>query len=247
MRNEIKIDIHSLVRYLLSRWMNIGIAVLLAATIGLAGTMVFITPVYEAQSMIYITTTESNVVQNMLSSLQAGNALTADYKTLAISKPVIKQVIDELDLDMTYEELKENIAVENPNNTRVLTLKVKDTDPNRAKKIAGKLTEVERDKIEEIMGMSKPSVMQEADVETKPVSSSPIRNAALCGLISLVFTLGFFVYRFIQNDTIESADDIETVLGVKNLAEVPVISEITPKTNTSKWKKGIRKWLRKLK
>ncbi|MFR1871001.1 MAG: hypothetical protein ACLSXO_00315 [Coprococcus sp.] len=40
--------------------------------------------------------------------------MTADLAILAKSRPVVENVIEELDLDMSYEQLSNNIAVENP-------------------------------------------------------------------------------------------------------------------------------------
>lgn len=247
MQNEIEIDVRDMLRYLLNRWMNIVIVVLTAMVIAFGATALFVTPVYESQSMIYITTNgaDSSVVQNMLSSLQAGNALTADYKTLAISKPVLEQVIDDLDLDMTYAELKGNVSTENPENTRILTLKVRDKDPALAKKIVDKLTTIERNKIADIMGMNKPNVMQWGDVSQTPVSSSPKKNAAICGLIALVITLGVFIVRFIQNDKVITADDIEKTLDIRNLAEIPMIHGLNKETGSTK--KSFKKIMKEVK
>lgn len=224
-QREIEIDAKDLARYLVKHWVSIAATVLLAALIGFSYQSFIATPVYESQSMIYITTGSSggSVMQNMLSSLQAGTALTADYKTLATSKPVLEQVIKDLDLDTDYAELKKRVDTENPDNTRILILSVKDTDQRMAKKIVDKLTEIEQVKIADVMNTAKPNVMQWGDIQNDPVSPSPLRTSLCCGLIALIFTLLFFIIRFIQSDTIATAEDIDRVLDLRTLAEIPYI------------------------
>lgn len=223
---EIEIDVKSLFIYIKTKWASLLLVVLVSMALAFSVTRFLITPVYESQSMIYITTgtSESSVVQNMLSSIQAGTALTADYKTLATSKPVLEQVIKELDLDLTYSELEDLISTENPDNTRILTLKVKNTDPRLAMNIVNKLTEIERDKIADVMNTTEPNIMQWGDMPTTPVSTSPTTAAMYVGLVSLLLALGYFTVRYIQNDRIVSADDIENTLKLRNLAQIPMFA-----------------------
>ena len=235
MRKEIEIDVRDLLGYLRKRWAIVALIVMIAMVCGFGVTKFFITPVYESQSMIYITSGGGNgsVVQNMLSTLQAGNALTADYKTLATSKPVLEQVIEDLELDTDYETLKNKVSTENPENTRILSLMVKDTDPRQAKKIVDKLTEIERDRIADVMNTTKPNVMQWGDIQDDPVSASPVKVGITSGLIMLLLCLGWLFISFIQNDNIFTPEDIEKVLDMKNLAEIPAMA------NEDEKKKGI--------
>ena len=224
--NEIEINVAELTQYILKRWKVLAIIMAVSIICSFGCVKIFTDPVYESQSMIYITTsaTDGGAVQNMLSSLQAGTALTADYKTLATSKPVLKKVIRELNLDMTYKELKDRVSTENPDNTRILTIKVKDPDPKRAKEIVDKLTEIERDKIADVMGQPVPNILQKGDIQTHPVSASPLKVSLFAGLIALMLTLIFFIGGYINSDSIVTAEDIEQGLGLSTLAEVPVFS-----------------------
>lgn len=191
--------------------------------------------------MIYITSGQSgNMVQNMLSTLQAGNALTADYKTLATSKPVLEQVIRELDLDLSYEQMKAKVSTENPENTRILSLKVKDRDPATAKKIVDKLTQIERNKIADVMNASAPNVMQWGDIQTDPVSPSPVRRALNTAILSLIVLCVFYTIRFILYDTVNSSEDIEESLGIQTFAEIPLIQTGTKRTKHHSGKHGRR-------
>lgn len=233
MNRELSINLGELFGYLLKRRFVILAVAALIAIATFSVSYFFITPTYESQSMIYITSGQGggNVVQNMLSSLQAGNALTADYKTLATSKPVLEQVIKDLDLDLTYEQLKAKVETENPDNTRILSLKVRDKDPKTAKKIVDKLTEIERNKIADVMNATAPNVMQWGDIQSDPVSPSPLRRAFNMGVLTVIALSLYFSAKFILYDTVNTSEDIESYLGLQTLAEIPLLQ-----TNTKKKK-----------
>ena len=224
MPKEIEINVQDLLRYLKKNILKLILIPLLTAALAFGFMTFFATPQYESQSMIYITSSGGGtVVQNMLSSLQAGSALTSDYKTLATSKPILEQVIRELNLDMTYEELKSKVTTENPDNTRILTIKVRDPKPRNAKRIVDKLTEVERNRIADVMDVERPNVIQWGDLQKEPVSPSPLKVAIITALGTLVLLIGFFMIRFIQKDNIISVEDIESALELRNLAEIPFV------------------------
>ena len=95
--DEMEIDLLELLQLMLKRWwLIIGCAVAFAV-VAFGYTKIFVTPQYEASSMIYVlskTTSISSAVD-----LQLGKPLTVDFETLATSRPVVEKVLNELDLD----------------------------------------------------------------------------------------------------------------------------------------------------
>ena len=221
MSNEIEINVNDLHDYIRRKWLILLLVPLLAAIISFSFFNFLAVPEYESSSMICITSGNGTVVQNMLSELQAGTALTSDYKTLATSKPVLEQVIEELDLDCTYEDLEEVVSTENPENTRILTITVRDQNPQNAKIIVNKLTSIVVDKIADIMNTSKPNILQWGDVPKEKVWPSPIKYGILTGVGAFILTLICLVLLYLQNDTINSTDDVERILNIKTLALIP--------------------------
>lgn len=59
-----------------------------------------------------------------LADIQMGTQLTADFEILATSRPVLEEVIEKLNLDYTYEELKSMIQTDNQTDTRILRFTV---------------------------------------------------------------------------------------------------------------------------
>lgn len=84
--------------------------------------------------MVYILSKETTLTS--LADLQIGSQLTQDYKIIVTSRPVISEVIDKLKLDISYENMVSKITINNPNDTRILSITAQDPDPVMAKDIA---------------------------------------------------------------------------------------------------------------
>ena len=69
--------------------------------------------------MMYVLSKETTLTS--LADLQIGSQLTQDYKVMITSRPVLQQVITDLNLEYDYEEFKEELIIENPKDTRIFT------------------------------------------------------------------------------------------------------------------------------
>ena len=101
---------------------------------------VFVTPTYTSTSTMLVLTKETTLAS--LADLQLGSQLTKDYTVLINSRPVLEQVIENLSLDIDYKSLRESITIDNPVDTRILTLSVVQSDPEMAKAVVDELAKV---------------------------------------------------------------------------------------------------------
>ena len=101
--DEVEIDLRELFYALKKRILVILAAILAGAVIAGAVTKLFITPVYSATATMLVLTKETTL--SSLADLQIGSQLTKDYNILITSRTVLQDVVDELNLDMTYKEL----------------------------------------------------------------------------------------------------------------------------------------------
>ena len=231
---EIEIDLIELFQYLWKHATILLAVLLITAGIGFVGTRFLLTPMYESTSMIYITgSSGSSAVSSMLSELQAGNALTADYQTLATSRPVVERIIDDLKLDTDYDTLKGRISTNNPTNTRILSITVTDEDPDMAKTIVDDLTSVMIEQVAEVMSADRPNIVQKGDVPENPSSPSVKKYTAIAGLLGLVVAVAILLFSFIRNDTIKTPDDVEHYLGLNNLGSIPLAKGVRKNTRRS--------------
>lgn len=77
-----------------------------------------------------------------LADIQTGTSLTNDYMVIVEGRPVLEQVIENLGLDETYSSLKKKVTLNNPSNSRILEITVRDANPSMAKKVADEIARV---------------------------------------------------------------------------------------------------------
>lgn len=217
--DEIEIDLLELFYALRHRWWAILLALVIGA--GAAGvyTKKLIAPHYQSTSMVYVLSKETTLAS--LADLQIGSQLTKDYSVIIKSRPVLQEVIDKQNLDLTTDELGEMITIDNPNDTRILSITVEDIEPMRAKAIVDEVTKSASNYIGDIMEMVPPKVIEDGVVAVKPSSPSVKKNAAVGGLGLAVLVCGLICLKTILDDTIKSEEDIEKYLGLSVLAVIP--------------------------
>lgn len=217
--DEVEIDLRELFYALKKHILFILAALLAGAVIAGAATKIFITPVYSATSTMLVLTKETTL--SSLADLQIGSQLTKDYNILITSRTVLQDVVDELNLDMSYKELKGCITVDNPTDTRILSITATNTDPEMAKKIADTLAKTSADFIGDKMEVTPPKIIEEGEVPTVQTSPSTKKNVMVGALAGLVLSAGVIILLTLMDDTIKSEDDIEKYLGMTTLATIP--------------------------
>ena len=148
-------------------------------------------------------------------------AWTSDYTVLITSTPVMEQVISDLDLDMTAEQLKGSVSINNPTDTRILEITVNNTDSKMAKKIVDEIANVSSSYIGDKMEVIPPKIIEVGKIATVRTSPSVKKNAALGFLLGFLACAAIVVVYAVMDDTIKTEEDIEKYLGVSVLAKVP--------------------------
>jgi len=246
--DEIEIDLLELLREFRRRiWIILGVIVLFGGVAGAFSKFV-LTPQFKSTAMVYILSKETTLTS--LADLQIGSQLTKDYKIIVTSRRVLNQVIDEMELGLTYKDLKEKVTIDNPQDTRILSISVEDPDPNMAKMIADKIATVSSDYIGDIMEMVPPKLIEEGEVPVLKSSPSNAKNALIGGLLGAVLICGLITVQVVMNDTIRTEENVTKYLGLSVLASVPeregekpedkeamISGKSKPKTGTGKSRK----------
>lgn len=217
--DEIEIDLLEILgEFRRKIWLILGVIVLFGAVAGAFSRFV-LTPQFKSTAMVYILSKETTLTS--LADLQIGSQLTKDYKIIVTSRRVLNQVIGDMGLDLTYKELLEKVTINNPPDTRILSISAQDPDPAMAKLIADKIATVSSDYIGDIMEMVPPKLIEEGEVPTLKSSPSNLKNALIGSLVGGVLVCGFITVRVVMNDTIRTEEDVAKYLGLSVLASVP--------------------------
>lgn len=217
--DEMEIDLKALF-LLLKRKILIIIGAAAAGIVLVAGyTLFLVTPQYSATSMLYVLTTSTSITS--LADIQLGTQLTSDYTILMKTHPVIDTVIENLGLNLSYQQLVDKVSISNPTDTRILKITVTDPVPETAQKIANELASVTVEQMAKVMKTDEPSVAEEAQLPKEPVSPSLKKNVMLGAFAGLVIAAGIIIVLYLLNDKIHTEEDIEKYLNITTLGVIP--------------------------
>lgn len=234
---EVEIDLKEIFIILLDRlWVIIFTGVLLAALTGIY-TKVFVTPMYTSTAKVYVINRQNEENAVTYSDLQSGSSLTQDYMVMVKGNNVLGQVIDELNLDMTTDELKERVSVSNETNTRFISISVEDPDPVVAQQIADCMAEISAEVGQDVMDIKKVNIAEEANLPKYPSSPNLKKNILIGGFAGIFLAIVVIIIIFLMNDSIRTSEDVKKYLDLNTLGQIPVLDEGETKKKKKKREK----------
>ncbi|MDO5423993.1 MAG: Wzz/FepE/Etk N-terminal domain-containing protein [Eubacteriales bacterium] len=221
--DEIEIDLREVFYLLLGNWKTIFLAMLIGAVITGSFHVFFMPASYQADAEIYITNKDSLVT---LSDLQLSAALTDDYAKIIKSRTVLKRVIQELELDLTYKELQELVEVTNPDSTHIIDIKVTCGDLELSRNIANALLNISVQQIYQIIGSSEPTVIDYSEAEAVENVTPSFTMFLLIGAFAgALIVCAVLIIRMLLNTTIKSEEEMERYLNLPVLSAIPYYRE----------------------
>ncbi|MBR2769324.1 MAG: hypothetical protein IKD68_10355 [Solobacterium sp.] len=218
--DEVEIDLEEILYLLWGNIVKILICMVVGAVIAFGYTFFLVTPMYTATARMYILASSSNSVVN-LSDLQISNNLRADYQELLTSRPLIEDVIKDLQLNYEYGGLVKMVKITNPSDTRILNVTVTTPSGQMSADIANDLVKQAKVYLPRIMKTDEPSIFENAIVPTRKSSPSYSRNTIIGALLGALACCAFLIIRHISNDTMVTPDDVYKTLGIEPLATIP--------------------------
>lgn len=221
--NEIEINLGEIIRVLWHRaWAVVLVGVIFAAA-AYAGTKLFITPQYKSVTGLYVLARQNSGSDTLTSSdLSSSVQLMNDYVEVIQTRTVCETVIQQMDLDMSYEEMLEKLTVTIKDNTRIINITVQDPDPVRARDIADAIREVSSEQIKSVTSVEMVNVVDVANLPESPSSPHAAKNGVIAGILGCILSAAVIVIRCILNDTIQTAEDVERYLGLSTLGTIPL-------------------------
>ena len=221
--NVEEIDLLEIFFALVHNWRVLLLGTLIGAFVFGLVHVLFIKPAYQANTELYITSNDSMI---SLQDLQIGTAIAEDYRFIITSRSVLNKVIEDLQLDLNYDQLKAMINVTNPNGTHIIRTSVKTGDLELSRDIANKLLSVSIERIYQVVGASEPSVIDYSEASAVEDVSPSFRKFLLIGtLVGFLVVAVIVIVRVIMNSTLRTEEDIEKYLNLTVLAAIPYYDE----------------------
>lgn len=234
--DEIEIDLQDLLGLLLHKAWIIILAGIATAAIGFAVSFFLITPQYESTTSIYISTSKGGENSMTYSDAQLASQLTKDYEELILGRTVLEKVIAMYDLNESYGSLKNRVTVANTSNTRIISITVKDPNPQNAQILANSIRDAAAVHIKDVTDVEAVNVADEANLPTSPCEPSVPKWTAIAALIGMILIAAVIVVQYLLDDTIKSSEDIEKYLELSTLGLIPNFDTVEKKKKSRKEK-----------
>lgn len=222
--NVIVVRVAEIVRLLLKRlWIMVLVGVLFGAAGYGYAKVTTPTPMYSATTKLYVTGVEADVPS--ATNINLGQQVLTGYIEILKSRPVLEQAIEDLDLNMTYKELKSCITTYVPEGTCMIEISVSFPEAEWAKKVADQLVTISAQRAQEVMGCTTPVVYEQAYVPTEPynsVGTSHYLQFLLLGGVAGVAITGFIILAgYFASGSFTNPNKVTDKLHMKTLGVIP--------------------------
>lgn len=224
---EIAIDVVQLFKILWKKKIAIILTAIVAALVAFGVSSFVLTPEYSSTTRIYVVNRNQSENAGLTNQdLQAGTYLVKDYKEIILSQDVLEKVISNLKLEQSGKGLSKKIQVTVPVDTRIVSIVVKDDQPEEASRIANALREVAAEKIIKVTRVSDVTTLEEARPALTPSSPNIRRNTLLAFLAGGAAMVILILLLELLDDRVKRPEDVEEVMQVALLGIIPDLNKL---------------------
>lgn len=216
-------------------WIIVLITVISIAVSGIVSFYV-LEPVYEAFTTLIVSKSNEQDTIIEYSDVLLSQKLVKTYGEIIKSRRISNQVIKNLKLNITSQQLRNKITVSPVKDTEIVQIKVTDTNPELARDIANELAEVFIKDIRRIMKIDNVQVIDSAEIPLVPIEPKPKLNMIIAGVLGIMAGLGIVFLIEYLDSTIKTPEDIDRYLWLPVIGIIPDMNKRTGKQVNKKAK-----------
>ena len=226
-QDKFEIDVFQLIKVLWKRKFLIVLAALVAGLAAFAYSSFMIKPQYASTTRIYVVNRNQADKPGLTNQdLQAGAYLVKDYREIILSQDVLEKVVADQKLTMDAKTLGRKVSVTVPAETRIVSISVRDGNPEEASRIANALREVAAQKIISVTRVSDVTTLEEARPATSPSSPNIRRNTMIATIAGVGFVTIIVLLVELLDDRVKRPEDIEEVMHLSLLGVIPNLEKL---------------------
>jgi polysaccharide export protein, MPA1 family len=226
-QDKFEIDVFQLVKVLWKRKFLIVLAALVAGLAAFAYSSFVIKPQYTSTTRIYVVNRNQADKPGLTNQdLQAGAYLVKDYREIILSQDVLEKVVADQKLTMDAKTLGRKVSVTVPADTRIVSISVRDGNPEEASRIANALREEAAQKIISVTRVSDVTTLEEARPATSPSSPNIRRNTMIATIAGVGFVTIIVLLVELLDDRVKRPEDIEEVMHISLLGVIPNLEKL---------------------
>lgn len=220
-----EINIKDLLTYLVSKLWFILLIMILVFTLGYVYLFGYKVPKFQSNTTLVLTrvsqdsSTDSAITTT---DLTLNQKLVSTYREIIKSKLVLNEVIDELELDYSFNELSKNIVVTSVSDTELIKISVSSESSEEAALIANAIAKHFISMIVDIYNIENVSIIEKAEVSKTPYNVDFTKHTVIYFAIGLALSLGLLFLSYYFDKTIRDEEEIEKVIELPILGVIPV-------------------------
>lgn len=226
-QDKIEIDVVQVLKVLWKRKLMIALVAIATGVLAFGFSSFIVKPQFTSTTRIYVVNRNQGDKPGLSNQdLQAGSYLVKDYREIILSQDVLEKVVTEQNLKFDAKALAKKIQVTVPADTRIVSISVKDGNPEEASRIANGLREVAAQKIISVTKVSDVTTLEEARPALSP-SSPNIRRNTILGVgagAGIVILLALAIE--VLDDRVRRPEDIEEVMHISLLGVIPNLEKL---------------------
>ena len=226
-QDKFEIDVFQLVKVLWKRKFLIVLTAIIAGLAAFAYSSFVIKPQYTSTTRIYVVNRNQADKPGLTNQdLQAGAYLVKDYREIILSQDVLEKVVADQKLTMDAKTLGRKVSVTVPADTRIVSISVRDGNPEEASRIANALREEAAQKIISVTRVSDVTTLEEARPATSPSSPNIRRNTMIATIAGVGFVTIIVLLVELLDDRVKRPEDIEEVMHISLLGVIPNLEKL---------------------
>ena len=226
-QDKIEIDVVQVLKVLWKRKIMIALVAIATGALAFGFSSFVVKPQFTSTTRIYVVNRNQGDKPGLSNQdLQAGSYLVKDYREIILSQDVLEKVVVEQGLKFDAKALAKKVQVTVPADTRIVSISVRDGNPDEASRIANALREVAAQKIISVTKVSDVTTLEEARPALSP-SSPNIRRNTILGVgvgAGIVILLALSVE--VLDDRVKRPEDIEEVMHLSLLGVIPNLEKL---------------------
>ena len=219
-----EIDLKELLTLFWNKKTQIILIVLIFILLGVIYTTGFVKPKYTSSTTLLLATgnTSSNTNTITTTDVTLNSKLVSTYSTLIKSKTVLRQVISNLGINISEDELEKNITVSQEKDTEIIRISVTNADATTAAKVANEVAKVFSQRVSEIYKINNVQVVDQAEVDTIPSNINHTKDVIIFAFVGVVVAVMYVLIANMLDTTIKTAEEVEKEFKVPVLASIPL-------------------------
>ena len=220
-----EIDLKELFDFIKGKLGTLAIITISVCLLGCVYGLFIQKPMYKSYTTVILGGSESTSSAITQNDININRNLVETYAQIVKSRRVLDQVICELKLDTTYEELNNKIAVTALNNTEIIKITVNDTDAKKAMNIANVTASYFTDEIVDLYNMNNVNVLDKAFQSDTPYNINVMKQIIIYFMIGFVLAAGILFVIFYFDRTIKSVEQVEQKIKLPILGSVQELTK----------------------